>query len=247
MVGDLRALYLFWLCAADDDYEDPNEIIEPPVPHGLSETMNCTGELLEFFGLDPLLLVAAGTAIEGAPTTAPVDQLVSEWIESIDNDRAKNLLENFVTKDTAAIKASLLAEIRDSTKTDAWPTTEKKRSLQAIFEQADQLRSAEIAKQVRKAETKAKRQAAKAELERRERMKQMVKDPRKWLREAENLADARGTDNYRAAADILADLREAVGGQDGADITRNHAAHLVKKHPTLTRLKSSLRKRDLLA
>jgi len=23
MVGDLRALYLFWLCAADDDDEDP--------------------------------------------------------------------------------------------------------------------------------------------------------------------------------------------------------------------------------
>ena len=73
----------------------------------------------------------------------------------------------------------------------------------------------------------------------------MVKNPKKWLREAENLAEARGTDNYEAAADVLADLREALG-HDGEDITRNHAAHLVKRHPNLTRLKSSLRKRDLL-
>ena len=58
---------------------------------------------------------------------------------------------------------------------------------------------------------------------------------------------AGGTPNYAAAADILADLGEAIGGEEGQKITRKHAAHLVKKHPTLNRLKSSLRKRDLLS
>ncbi|MEM7315951.1 MAG: hypothetical protein AAF497_22675 [Planctomycetota bacterium] len=29
--GDLRPLYVFWLCGADDDYNDPNETTEPPV------------------------------------------------------------------------------------------------------------------------------------------------------------------------------------------------------------------------
>ena len=37
IAGDLRALYLLWLCAADDDYNDPDETIEPPVPHGMAE------------------------------------------------------------------------------------------------------------------------------------------------------------------------------------------------------------------
>lgn len=73
-----------------------------------------------------------------------------------------------------------------------------------------------------------------------------VKEPKKWLREAEKLVDARGTANYKAATEMLADLREAVGGDEGEKITRKHAAHLVKKHPTLNRLKSSLRKRGLL-
>ena len=59
------------------------------------------------------------------------------------------------------------------------------------------------------------------------------------------LIEARGTENYEAAADILADLREAVGGDEGEKIARKHAAHLGKKHPTLSRMKSALRKRGL--
>lgn len=74
----------------------------------------------------------------------------------------------------------------------------------------------------------------------------MVKEPKKCLREAEKLVEARGTMNYEAAAEMLADLREAVGGGDGEKLTRKHAAHLAKKYPTLNRLKSSLRKRELL-
>ena len=77
-------------------------------------------------------------------------------------------------------------------------------------------------------------------------MKEMQKAPKKWLKEAEQLVEIRGTDNYEAAADILADLGEAVGGPKGEKMVRQHAAHLAKQHPTLNRLKSSLRKRGLL-
>ena len=96
------------------------------------------------------------------------------------------------------------------------------------------------------AEAAERRKAVKQEKERQDRMKKMVKAPRKWLRDADKLVEARGTQNYKAAAEILADLREAIGGDKGAQLTREHAAHLAKKHPTLTHLKSSLRKRALL-
>lgn len=72
------------------------------------------------------------------------------------------------------------------------------------------------------------------------------KSPKHWLDEASALAEARGRDNYKAAAAILADMQEAIGGDEGKKITRKHAAHLTKKHPTLTQLKGSLRKRGLL-
>ena len=77
-------------------------------------------------------------------------------------------------------------------------------------------------------------------------MKEMAKEPTTWLRKATELVDARGTANYKEAASLLADLREAVGGDEGETLTRKHAAHLTKTYPTLTHLKSSLRKCGLL-
>ena len=67
------------------------------------------------------------------------------------------------------------------------------------------------------------------------------------IEEAEKLADAKGTNNYKAAADVLADLREAIGGDEGRTMTHKHAAHLAKKYPTLNHLKSQLRKRGFLS
>jgi hypothetical protein len=140
----------------------------------------------------------------------------------------------------------LLAEIRDSQVSDSWPTSDMQRTYDELLQKTEALRAGEVAKQARKAKAKAQREAAKAERERADRMQEMRQDADKWLREAEALVDARGTHNYKAAADILHDLREAVGGDEGNTMARRHAANLAKKHPTLTHLKSSLRKRGLL-
>jgi hypothetical protein len=244
--GDLRALYLMWLCAADDDYNDPAEMIEPAVPHGIAESATYGGELLSFFGLDPLLLSAAGSGVAPAPDPESQNRPVSQWVESLDDQRAKEVLHRMLVGDAAGEKARLLAEIRDSQVSGSWPTSDKQRSFDELLQKTAVLRAEEDAKQARKAQAKAKREAAKAERERADRVKKMLKDPDKWLREAERLVDARGTDNYKAAADILHDLREAVGGDEGDGITRRHAAHLAKKYPTLNHLKSSLQKRGLL-
>lgn len=91
-----------------------------------------------------------------------------------------------------------------------------------------------------------KRKAAKQARERQERMEQMVDEPRKWLRKVDQLVAARGIDNYEAAAEMLAELRVALADDDGEQITRKHAAHLAMRYPTLTRMKSALRKRRLL-
>jgi len=245
MNGDLRALYLLWLCAADDDYNDPEEMIEPPVPHGIAESATYGGEILTFFGLDPLLLVAAGKNVNAAPMDQSQDH-AARWVNALDERPAKDMLLRFLTGDTAGEKARLLAAIRDSQTPDGWPTSDKQRTFGELLQKTAALRVDEDAKQVRKAQAKAKREAARAERERADRMKEMLKNPDKWLRESERLVDAGGTDNYKAAAEILHDLREAVGGDEGDKMARRHAANLAKKHPTLNHLKSSLRKRGLL-
>ena len=57
----------------------------------------------------------------------------------------------------------------------------------------------------------------------------------------------RGRDHYEEAAQILSDLRDAVGGPEGEKIARKHAAHLKKKHPTLKMLTGALRRKGLLS
>jgi hypothetical protein len=249
IAGDVRALYLLWLCSTDeyeeDEYGEPVAVTEPPVPHGLADLPDAAGDLLLFYGHDPLLLQAAAEDVDAAPDDETQDQPAQRWANSIKSDRARDLLCEMLSGDTACVKAELLAEVRDSQPPVHWPTTDKQRTFSQLLKQADALRSKANANQARKAQAKAKRDAAKAERERQSRMKEMVEDPQAWLRETACLVDARGTDNYKAAADILFDLREAMG-DDGDKMVRKHAAHLTKKHPTLNHLKSSLRKRQLL-
>jgi hypothetical protein len=147
MSGDLRALYLLWLCAADDDYNDPEEMIEPPVPHGIAESATYGGEILTFFGLDPLLLVAAGKDVNSAPTDESQD-LAARWVNALDEQPAKDMLLRFLNGDTAGVKANLLAEIRDSQTPNGWPTSDKQRTLDELLQKTAAQRVEEDAKQV---------------------------------------------------------------------------------------------------
>ena len=201
---------------------------------------------MEFFGLDPLILVAAS---EGTPTTSEKqthEHQFAAWVEGLSDVESKHLLRKFLIEDATAIKAKTIAAIRQAGSSPDWPTASLGRSFQELLDRTEALRDEHDAKEQNKRKAAAKREAAKKDRERHDRMKEMVKEPKKWLREADKFVDARGIANYKAAADVLADLREAVGGDEGEKITRKHAAHLAKKHPTLNRLKSSLRKRGLM-
>lgn len=245
MSGDLRALYLLWLCAANDDYNDPEEMIEPPVPHGLAELGDFGSELLAFFGLDRLVLAAAGQNVNAAPPDQSRN-LAARWVNAQPEQPAKEMLLQLLTGDTEREKARLLAEIRDSQPSGDWPTSDKRRTLAELLRVTAALRAEAKAEQARLEREEADREAEKQARERAARMREMRQDRDLWLRESERLVAAGGTQNYKAAAELLHDLREAVGGEEGAGITRRQAEKLAKKHPKLNHLKSSLRKRGLL-
>jgi hypothetical protein len=246
IAGDLRALYALWVCAAMDEQSVSLDIVEPPVPGGLSQCVDVFGPLMEFFGLDPLVLAAAAEGSPDAPKLPTHNQRCRDWVEQLSETESRLLLSKFLTEDVTAIKAETIALIGRCAGSTDWPTVSSGRSLKMLLEMTERIRADHDAKEQKKREAAARREAAKKERERQNRMKEMVEEPKKWLREATRLVEARGTANYRAAAEILADLREAVGGNKGETLTRTHVAHLVEKHPTLNRLKSSLRKRGLL-
>jgi hypothetical protein len=140
-----------------------------------------------------------------------------------------------------------MADIRDSQRVIAWPVESPTRALAYLGGQCDVLRAKEIEKQKKVAAAEAKRAAAdKAEKERQARLLNMIADPQSGLKRATELVHGRGKESYTLAAEILADLSEAVGGDERNKLARKHAAQLFKANPTLRLLKLVLHKKGII-
>lgn len=246
IAGDLRALYVLWLCCAMSSYDEDEEVMEPPVPHGLGALSDEVADLLAFFEADPLLVEAAASDIPTLDDRGSQADSVKTWLAKLADSRRNEIIQRLLSEDPVALKAFLLSEIRDSQPTALWPIEPPTRTLTQLVQICGMLRQQEEEKQEKQAAAKAKREADKAEKQRLARMIEMQSAPDTWLKKVSKLVEERGTDNYREAANILADLRDAVGGEQGNKISRKHAAHLAQKYPTLNVLKSALRKKQLL-
>lgn len=244
--GDLRALYFLWLCNAISLLDEDEELSEPPVPHGLGELPDEVIDLLAFFEVDPYLVDAAANGIPRFNAKGSQSDIVNKWLATIAVSRRKEIIQRLIAEDPVALKAELLSEIRDGQQATSWPVEPPTRTYSQLSEKCDLLRREAEEKEKREAEAQAKREAEKAEKERQARMVEMRSDPNAWLKKASKLVEQRSTSSYVEAADILADLRDAVGGEKGNKIVRKHAASLAEKNPKLNLLKSSLRKKGLL-
>jgi hypothetical protein len=246
IAGDLRALYVLWLCSAMSSYDEEEPVLEPPVPHGLRAVSGESAELIAFFEGDPLLVDAAAVGIPAYNAQSAQGDSVKAWLKSITDSRRTEIVQRMLSEDPVALKAELVSEIRDSQQTLSWPVEPPTRTVAQLRQMCETLRQKEDEKERKQAAAKAKRDADKAEKQRQARMMEMQSAPDSWLKKASELVAKRGTDNYRQAASILADLRDAVGGEQGNEIARKHAAHLARNHPTLNVLKSALRLKQLL-
>lgn len=243
--GDLRVLFSVWLSGVVAGDVDWDELRMPPVPAGIGKASPACQQLLDFYEIDPLILTAVDNDKLTCPPASDIHKMTQQWIADLPEKDVRSLLGRFLLDDMAQAKAETMTRVRETMDQPAWPVSNSDCTLQELLERTEQLRAEESAREKAKQEAAARREAKRQEQKRQQRMQQMVKNPKKWLTEADKLVEQRGTVNYKAAAEILADLGEAIGGSDGNEIVRTHAAHLVQKHPTLTRLKSSLRKRDL--
>ena len=247
LAGDLRALYTLWLCSAYDSNYDPEEAVEPSVPAGIGQASIACKDLLCFFEVDPLVLAAAGENALPCPDRTEIEQLVTQWIERLSTDEARKRVEQFLTGDPNQVKSEIMILVRNESADPVWPTSPGSRTIEQLFQRTEQLRDEEEAREKARKLAQEQRAAKRKEKERKERMVLMAKEPQAWIEKAGKLVEARGTANYKSAAEMLADLGEAIGGEKGAKLVHHHAEALAKKHPTLTRLKSSLRKQGLLS
>ncbi|MFN7291836.1 MAG: hypothetical protein ACK5YR_08520 [Pirellula sp.] len=244
--GDLRAFYFIWLCCLHDINQDFEELVEPPVPHGLADFPESAKCILSLFELDPLMIEAASEGIPDFNLDEIKSTMERNWISSLSPNQLTEIIRLLLSGDPVDLRNSLLSEMRSQLPAIAWPTSNLQRSAETLMDLVKTVRDKVVQQKRIKAAAKAKRDAEKAEKERQSRMVAIKAAPDEWLKKTSKLVEERGTENYREAASILADLREAIGGAEGEKIARKHAAHLTKKHPTLSMLKSSLRKCRLI-
>ena len=244
--GDLRVLYVLWLCGMRDAYSGEWETVEPPVPAGLAQVSDACSDLTTFYGLNPLMLVAAAEQSAPAFERVSEDEIVAQWVKSQTSEDCRELVRRLLLDKTHQVRAETMAQIGSQTPTADWPTTPGTRTFEQLWKRTEQLREEEKERERIQKEKAVRQEAEQKAKARQERMVKIAKEPAKWLKEADRLAALRAIVHYEAAAEILDDLKHAVGGEKGRRMAQAHADKLVAKYPTLNHLKSALRKRGLL-
>ena len=140
IAGDLRALYVLWLCCALDSNDDLDKLMEPPIPHGLAALPNQAKDLLTFFTVDPLLVDAAAFGIPNFDSQRSQADSVGFWLTSIADSRQAEIIQRLLSEDPFALKCELLSEIRDSQQAVEWPAEPPHRTIVQLLETCESLR-----------------------------------------------------------------------------------------------------------
>lgn len=233
--GDLRPLYVGWLCACHSGILDASTTIEPPVPAGLADVPDSTEALMEFLNIDPLTLTAAA---EHSPPLAPVadpKEAMVEWLRSVDTTTVRSWLLSFLAGDSVATKTECLKRFRDSSPANLWPTVEGTRTFAELLRRIETLQ-----------EENRRRAKKREERVRKKRRADIAKSPQKYLQEVDQHVATRSGKGYEHAAKLLSEIREAIGGKNGDELACGYATELSKNHPTLRMLTGALRHQGLL-
>ena len=111
--GDLRLLYLAWLLSVqwpDEDDEDNEDEIEPPVPAGLGNLSAPLQAIADFLEIDEdLIAVAAGAS---PPAEEPSDDGLAEWVASLPATEKDSFLTMVADGEGALVQALLLRRFR---------------------------------------------------------------------------------------------------------------------------------------
>lgn len=228
--GDLRALYILWLANCFDEEE-----IEPPVPAGLGKLTPALDAIAEFYELGEDLIAAAAQRSPPLPKATDAEKLLKDWIAGQSVDKLQEIVEQLLTGDAAAVRAETLSRVRDASGVAPWPMAEPTRTFGELLA---------TAKEVGAKRTQREKKASEAK--RRKRLAAIAADPEALIARVEQLVQYRSTENYEQAAEELADLREALGPDEGPARAKAVAAKLRAKNPTLKLLIRALKQRRLL-
>ena len=127
--GDLRALYIAWLCGVQNGEFEDNDL-EPPCPPGLGSLSEALEAFAEFLRVDQDLIDAAAVASLGLP--AIDDNVLSHWVAGLSDREKMELLVGLIGGREAQLRVETLARIRRSCVPDA-PAVAKPRAVHELL------------------------------------------------------------------------------------------------------------------
>ena len=235
LAGDLRPLYLARLAVGSDGNHDRDEIIEGPIPAGLSQLTKPQQALAEFLGLGEALLAAAAQQSVEAPSIDEGQSRHAQWLSEQPTAAKDGWLARLMAAPDLSVRAEILASFRSTDPAQAWPTAPATRTIGELYATADEIQKEEA----RRADQRAARI-------REQQLAKMAANPSDYLRKADQLIEEQNGHAYRQAATMLADLREALASGDRAALAEEFAQRLKERYPTRRALLSELRKKGFL-
>jgi hypothetical protein len=151
MEGDYRALYLQWLSAVAYELVD-DDATEPPVPAGLPVANVALETLMEFFHLDPDLVIAAAAHSTEMPAS-PHRIDFEKWLDSISSNEKQAWLAQFLAGDSPALRRSCLMRFKEKSPSTSRPDRAFRTAAQ-LRSRATQLQEERIEKERKDAEQK---------------------------------------------------------------------------------------------
>lgn len=218
--GDLRALYLVWLLAAQNGDLDDDEI-EPPVPAGLAELDAALESFVEFLRIDTDLISAAAAASPSHAAAEPGPAEVSAWLAKLPAAEKDELLARLMMEDDGSVPNELIGRMRSDRKGGAsGKATAERRSVAELLDagkQAAEERERIAAGKAAKEKARCGRAAAQA---RAKHLDQLAgQEPKLWA-QADSLVATMKPKSYDQAIDMLVDLRDLAARTDGGDFQR---------------------------
>ncbi len=202
--GDLRTLYLVWLKAYDEHYDDDygelivsDATLEPPIPAGLNELSDAHRAFIEFFDIDENLVAAAAQAspsLSANTELPPLDQ-IENLLDGILASAKTRLLQAVQHGEltTIALDVGQALRVALCDKTNVIQGQRTVKQLETLAEEVakqrvEQERQQKQAEQIRKLEELA------------------PKEPMVW-RHVEELCERKTSSAYNQAVDLLCQLK----------------------------------------
>ena len=198
--GDMRAFYLAWLSAVQDEYVEDDET-GPPVPPGLNSLSEPLRALAEFMELDTDLIAAAAEVSTPLLEVSLGRKAILAWVQKLSPEEKDAALVDAISEENSSAVQALCRRAR-------------KELQRASKDGGDAARPTAETLRMRAATLREERERRVAESEaaaRKKHLDEIARDQEAWWRRVESLIEKGLARPYDEAVATLCVLRDAAG------------------------------------